>query len=328
MPAGEGDSEGERKGPMRANNWQMTRRRFCLGLVKKGLWGLWFLAAGRFGRGSSVAAATEDAVLAAVKGSPGEAARRAVELVGGMGRFVRSGQKVVVKPNIGWDRTPEQAANTNPDVVAAVVRMVLEAGAKEVLVFDRTCNDQRLCYRRSGIEGAVEGIGDKRVKIFHPDRRKYTEVSIPRGETLTKWPIYEDAVSADVFINVPVAKHHSLSRVTLGMKNVMGMIGGNRGQIHSGFDDKIVDLNLARPSHLTVLDATRILIAHGPQGGRLEDVRSPGVVVAGADIVAVDTYATRFFDLEPSDVGHIVRAAERGLGTMDLTKVTVREETL
>jgi len=324
----EGDSEGERKGPMRANNWQMTRRRFCLGLVKKGLWGLWFLAAGRFGRGSSAAAATEDAVLAAVKGSPGEAARRAVELVGGMGRFVKTGQRVVVKPNIGWDRTPEQAANTNPEVVAAVVRMALQAGAKEVLVFDRPCNDPRLCYRRSGIEGAVEGIADERVKIFHPDRRKYTEVPIPGGSSLEKWLFYEDSVSADVFINVPVAKHHSLSKVTLGMKNVMGMIGGNRGQIHSGFDDKIVDLNLARPSHLTIIDASRILLRHGPQGGSLEDVGNPETVVASPDIVAADAYATRFFDLEPSDVGHIVRAAERGLGTMDLTKVTVREETL
>jgi len=266
--------------------------------------------------------------LAAVKGAGPAATRRAVELIGGMKRFVRPGQRVVVKPNIGWDRAPEQAANTDPEVVEMVVRLSLEAGAKEVRVFDRSCNDPRLCYRRSGIQEAVERIKDERVSIFIPDERKYREVAIPAGVALKSWLVYEDALEADVFINVPVAKHHGLTGLTLGLKNVMGVLGGNRGQIHTGFDDKIVDANLARPSHLTVLDATRILIAHGPQGGRIEDVRSPGTVVAGADIVAVDAYATRFFGKSPRDIAHLVRAAERGLGTLDLTKVAVREESI
>jgi uncharacterized protein (DUF362 family) len=266
--------------------------------------------------------------LAAVKGAPAAAARRAVELVGGMARFVRAGQRVVVKPNIGWDRSPEQAANTHPEVVVAIVRMCLEAGAGEVLVFDRTCNDQRLCYRRSGIEAAVEGIGDRRVRIFHPDERRYRSVAIPAGKTLTSWEFYEDALAADVFVNVPIAKHHGLTVLTLGLKNVMGVAGGNRGKIHTGIEDKIVDLNLGRPSHLVVLDATRVLLAHGPQGGRLEDVAHPGVVVAGSDVVAVDAYATRFFGKRPQDVPHVVRAAERGLGSLDLAAVGVKEESL
>jgi uncharacterized protein (DUF362 family) len=251
-----------------------------------------------------------------------------VELVGGMPRFVRPGQKVVVKPNIGWDRTPEQAATTHPDVVVAVVRMCLEAGAAEVTVFDRTCNDQRLCYRRSGIEAAVEGVGDRRVRIVHPDERRYLSVSIPGGKALTSWEFYEEAIAADVFINVPIAKHHGLTVLTMSMKNVMGVAGGNRGRIHTAFADKIVDLNLGRSSHLVVLDATRILLAHGPQGGNLADVALPGIVVAGTDVVAVDAYATRFFNKTPRDVPHIIRAAERGLGTMDLAKVTVREESV
>lgn len=305
-------------------NRKATRRQFCIGTLKTGLWGAWAMTLGRLGIPSWASASPAD--LAAVKGSPGPAARRAVELIGGMERFVRKGQKVVVKPNIGWDRTPEQAANTNPAVVGEIVRMCLEAGAKEVLVFDRTCNDQRLCYRHSGIEEAVEAIGDGRVKLFHPDRRKYEDVPIPGGESLREWPFYEDAVRADVFINVPVAKHHSLSGLTLAMKNIMGVIGGNRGQIHSGFEDKIVDLNLARPTHLAVIDATRILTAHGPQGGRLEDVAKPETVVASPDIVAADAYATRFFGHEPGDIDHIRRAHERGLGTMDLKQIRIREE--
>jgi uncharacterized protein (DUF362 family) len=266
--------------------------------------------------------------LAAVKGSPGAATRRAVELVGGMGRVVRPGQRVVVKPNMGWDRAPEQAANTHPEVVATVVHLCLEAGAAEVLVFDRTCNDQRLCYRRSGIEAAVEAIADRRVRLLQPDERRYRSVSIPGAKALDSWEFYEDALSADVFVNVPIAKHHGLTVLTAGMKNVMGVAGGNRGKIHTGIEDKIVDLNLGRPSHLVVLDATRVLLAHGPQGGRLEDVAQPGVVVAGTDVVAVDAYATRFLGKTPQDVPHIVRAAERGLGTLDLARVPLREEAL
>jgi len=278
-------------------------------------------------RAAAVSPATGPS-LAAVKGAPALAARRAVELLGGMGKFVRDGQRVVVKPNIGWDRSVEQAANTHPEVVTAVVKMCLEAGAGEVLVFDRTCNDQRLCYRRSGIEAAVEAMGERRVKLFHPDERRYRSVAIPGGKALASWEFYGEALDADVFVNVPIAKHHGLTTLTMGLKNVMGVAGGNRGRIHTDFDEKIVDLNLARPSHLVVLDATRVLLAHGPQGGRLEDVAHPGVVVAGADIVAVDAYATRFFGKTPRDIAHLVRAAERGLGTMDLSKVTVREESV
>ncbi len=301
----------------------MERRDFCR-LAAVGAGAAVLAPVGRLLRPASAAAAD----LAAVEGAPAAAARRAVELVGGMARFVRAGQRVVVKPNIGWDRTPEQAANTHPEVVAAVVRMALEAGAGQVLVFDRTCNDQRLCYRRSGIEAAVEAVGDRRVRIFHPDERRYRRVEIPGGTALDAWEIYEEAAAAEVFVNVPIAKHHGLTGLTLSLKNLMGVLGGNRGRIHTGFDEKIVDLNLARPSHLVVLDATRVLLAHGPQGGRLEDVAHPGVVVAGADPVAVDAYATRFFGKEPAQIGHVVRAAERGLGTLDLGKLAVREERL
>jgi len=310
----------QRRKSMGDTRADVGRREFCLAT----LGGVGLAVLGPLGK----ALAASSPQLAAVKGEAGPAARRAVEILGGMGRFVKKGETVVVKPNIGWDRTPEQAANTSPEVVREVLRMCLEAEAGEVLVFDRTCNDPRLCYRRSGIGAAVEEVGGRRVKLFHPDRRKYVNVAIPGGKALKEWKLYEEAVTADVFINVPVAKHHSLSGLTMGLKNVMGVMGGNRGQIHSGFDDKIIDINLARPSHLTILDATRVLLRHGPQGGRLEDVGNPGVVVASTDIVAADAYATRFFDLMPGDIGHVRRAAERGLGTMDLSRVTVREENI
>jgi uncharacterized protein (DUF362 family) len=298
----------------------LSRREFVLGTVGAACCTV-------LGGGPS-RAASPPVELAAVKGAPGSAVRRAVELLGGMGRFVKPGQRVVVKPNIGFDRVPEQAANTNPEVVSEVVRLALEADAGEVLVFDRTTNEPRRCYRTSGIEPAVLAIGDRRVRIFIPDPGCYVQVEIPTGLVLPRWAFYEDAARADVFINCPIAKHHVTTGLTLGMKNLMGVIGGDRSFMHAGFEDKIADLNLARPAQLTVLDATRILRAHGPSGGSLLDVSRPGIVVAGTNVVAVDAYATRFFGARPDQLPYLVRAAQRGLGPISLDKVPLREEAL
>lgn len=147
---------------------------------------------------------------------------RVLSPLGGMSKFVRRGDKVVVKPNIGWDRNPDQAANTHPQVVRVLVERALDAGAGEVLVFDRTCNEERRCYVNSGIQEALAGIKDKRLKVFHPDDRKYVPVDIERGRAVRRLSIYRDALEADSYINVPVAKHHGLSRLTLGLKNRIG----------------------------------------------------------------------------------------------------------
>ena len=142
--------------------------------------------------------------------------------LGGMGQFVKPGDRVVIKPNIGWDRSPDQGANTHPLVVRTVVSQALEAGAKQVLVFDRTCNEERRCYASSGIEEAVRSLKDDRARIEHIDQRKFVPVEISRGKALTRWEIYKDALDCDCYINVPVAKHHGLSGLTLGLKNAMG----------------------------------------------------------------------------------------------------------
>ena len=152
-----------------------------------------------------------------------------LEPLGSMAAFVRPGDRVVVKPNIGWDRSPEQGANTHPQVVRAVVEAALAAGAARVLVFDRTCNEPRRCYASSGIEAAVQAIGDRRAVIEHADPRKFVPMEISRGQALTNWAIHRDALDCDCYINLPVAKHHGLSGLTLGLKNSMGAIGGNRG---------------------------------------------------------------------------------------------------
>jgi len=246
------------------------------------------------------------------------ATRNAIAAHGGMKRFVKRGDVVVVKPNMGWDRTPQQAANTNPVVVKTVVQEALAAGARKVKVFDRSCNDERRCYVNSGIAAALAGMKNVDVKFMEPER--FRKVPL-KGKALAEWELYDEALKADVFINVPVAKHHGLTKVTLGLKNVMGMMGGNRGAIHRKIDEALTDVNSVLKSHLVIVDATRILTAHGPQGGSLADVKVLNKVLASTDIVAIDAYATTLFGLKPDDIAVTVAAHRRGLGEIDLKKV-------
>jgi uncharacterized protein (DUF362 family) len=244
-----------------------------------------------------------------------------VAALGGMSRFVKPGEVVVVKPNIGWDREVDLAANTHPEVVKGLAQLCLEAGAAKVRVFDRTCNDPRRCYVNSGIRSALESLGSDRVSLEHIDRRAFQDIAIKGGVALDEWSFYKPAIEADRYINVPVAKHHSISKLTLAMKNTMGVIGGNRGALHRNIEDSLADINSVIHSDLTIVDATRILIANGPQGGREKDVRRPDTLIASADIVAADSYAATLFDHRPEDIPTIVTAARRGLGTMDLKQV-------
>jgi uncharacterized protein (DUF362 family) len=265
--------------------------------------------------------AADSPVVAVAEGNdPALITRNAINKLGGMKRFVKSGDIVVVKPNIGWDRNPDQAANTNPLVVKAIVEEALKAGAKKVKVFDRTCNDARRCYVNSGMDAALKGI--KNVELKHIENERFKKVAI-NGRVLSEWELYSEALNADVFINVPVAKHHGLTRLTLGLKNVMGVMGGNRGSIHKNIDSSLADINSVLKSHLVVIDATRVLTAHGPQGGDLDDVKKLNKVIASTDIVAADAYATTLFGLKPEDISVTVAASKRGLGEINLKKVRI-----
>jgi uncharacterized protein (DUF362 family) len=266
------------------------------------------------------------ALLAVAKGEEyASLVTRVLEPLGGMGRFVRPGDRVVVKPNIGWDRSPEQAANTHPLVVQTVVKQALAAGAKKVLVFDRTCNEQRRCYTNSGIEQAILGLNDPRAVIEHIDQRKFVPMEIEKGKALTRWEIYKDALDCECYINLPVAKHHGLSRLTLGLKNAMGVIGGNRGSLHHDLGQSLADLATVIRPKLTIIDATRILLNNGPQGGDLKDVRKLDTLIAGTDPVAADAYATTLFGLAPDAIDSTVAAYKLGLGEMQLDRIRVVE---
>lgn len=270
---------------------------------------------------ANLLAAPERPLVAMAEGTDYPAiTKRAINGVGGMKRFVKPGDTVVVKPNMGWDRSTELAANTHPQVVRAVVEECLAAGAKKVKVFDHTCNDARRCYLNSGIEQALKGI--QGVECKHIEQERFQKVFL-NGQFLKEWELYGEVLSANVFINVPIAKHHGLSKITLGLKNVMGVMGGNRGYLHRRLDTALADVNAYLKSHLTVIDATRILVAHGPQGGNLADVKVLNKVIASTDIVAADAYATTLFGLKPADIAVTVAAHKRGLGEMNLDRIRV-----
>ncbi len=246
-----------------------------------------------------------------------------IDKLGGMKKFVSSGDVVVVKPNIGWDRTPELGANTHPTVVKTIVELCLDAGAAKVKVFDRSCNEPRRSYKKSGIMDAVKSITDKRVQLSFMENHKYKDLKIKNGVSLTKWSFYKDALEADKFINLPVAKHHSLSKLTIGMKNIMGVIGGTRGDIHRNLDQNLVDINTVVKSDLTVVDATRIMTRNGPAGGSLDYVTVKNMIIASPDIVAADSYAATLFGKKGADLGFVKIAHKAGLGEMDIAKMKI-----
>ncbi len=237
----------------------------------------------------------------------------AVNALGGMGRFVSRGDVVFIKPNIGWNRMPAQAANTNPEVVGPLVRLCLEAGAGKVRISDLPCNDLRRTFVRSGIRKAAE---DEGAEVFFMDRRKFREVNIG-GENLTSWPVYTEYIECDRRINVPIAKHHSLTTLTLAIKNLMGILDEPRNRIHQNLGPAMADVAKFVPSDLVVLDAIRILKANGPTGGNLADVERRDIVAASIDTVAINAYGSTLFGLAPDVLDTTREAARLGLGTID-----------
>lgn len=255
-----------------------------------------------------------DPVYAIAKSStdPAELVRRAVDALGGMQRFVSRGDIVAIKPNIGWDRMPVHAANTNPQVVAEVVKLAFDAGASKVIVTDASCNEPNRCFQRSGIWQAAYDLG---ATVVLPAEHRFRSLRM-KGEVLDEWPVYTPIVNADKVINVPVAKHHNLSRYTGAMKNWYGLLGGRRNRLHQNIHVSIADLaTFMRPS-LTVLDATRVLLRNGPQGGNMDDARDMHQVVASMDQVAADAYACTLIGEKPANVEYLLMAQERGIGNM------------
>ena len=262
--------------------------------------------------------------LVVARGSdPEEMVRRALAAYGGMQTFVPKGANVVVKPNICVAyHTYEYAATTNPWLVGALVKLALEAGAGRVQVFDFPFGGSaQEAYVRSGIEEQVKAAGGEMMPM--PDF-KYVKTDIPNGVDLKWTKAFKDALEADVLIDVPIAKHHGSARLSLGMKNLMGLVL-DRGAIHNNLGQRIADLTTLFRPKLTVVDAIRMLMRHGPSGGNLDDVKKLDTIIVSSDIVAADSYATTLFGLQPTDLAYIRAAAKMGLGNSDLNSIKVEE---
>ena len=265
-----------------------------------------------------------DVYLSVIHGEdPAEMTRRAVAAIGGIECFVSNGDNVIIKPNICTDYyTYEYAATTNPEVVAALVQLSLGAGAKRVRVMDNPFGGTaRSAYKRSGIEDAVTQAGGE-MEVMNSN--KFRKNPVPDGIDIKEWIFYQDILDADVVINVPIAKDHGTTRLTLGCKNMLGTIQ-NRGQIHANIHQRIADITSRVKPDLTIVDGIRTLMANGPTGGNLNDVKLSNTLIASADIVAADSYATSLFGLNAADIGYIQAAANMGLGTMDLNAIKIEE---
>lgn len=262
--------------------------------------------------------------LAVARGkSPSVLVRAAVDALGGIGQFVKAGDDVIVKPNICVAyHTYEYAATTNPEVVATLVSLCLQAGAKRVRVMDQPFGGTaEKAYAISGIEEAVKDAGGE-MEIMSVI--KYRDVPIPDGKDIASWPVYRDVLEADVLIDVPIAKHHGLARLTLGMKNLMGLVQ-KPTMFHFNLGQRIADLTSLLMPDLTVIDAVRILTNHGPTGGSLDDVKRTNTVIASRDIVAADSYAATLFGLSGDDLPAVRAAAAMGPGVKDLNNMVIEE---
>jgi len=239
--------------------------------------------------------------------------RASLDKLGGISRFINPGDRVLIKPNAGWDRQPEQAANTNPDLVGAVVALCREARPSEVWVSDVSINDPYRCFARSGIEQAVLQSGGT-VKYTSESDFVLTDL---QGQALKVWPVSRFYHEVDRVINIPVVKHHSLSKCTIAMKNWYGVLGGRRNRLHQDIHTSIADLASAVRPTFTIIDATRVLVRNGPTGGNIDDVSWENTIIAGLDEIALDSYSLRFLDLKVEDVPFLSIGERRGIGVTD-----------
>ncbi len=272
------------------------------------------------GQSGDAAAPASGGVVQVQGASPYDITKKAVAELGGMKRFVSRGDVVMVKPNIGWNRTVEQGACTHPEVLRAVIELAFAAGARKVVVMDNTCHKAEDCYQRSGIEAMARRAGAE-VRFSDENRLVLHDF---KGEFLGKWPVYRDHLEVDKFINVPVLKHHGSSGLTIAMKNLYGILGGNRGKLHRDMGENIADLAAGFRCHLVVVDAWRVLVRNGPVGGRLSDVEERRTVIASPQIMHADVAAAALFGRDARQVDFLRAAQARKMGEIDIAKIALK----
>ncbi len=260
--------------------------------------------------------------LAAIKGGePDVMFDKAIKAFGGMKRFVKQNQVVVIKPNIGWNAEPERAANTNPKLISRVIERCFDAGAKDVYVFDHTCDNWQLCYTNSSIEQAVKDAGGKIVP--GNSESYYQDVKIPEGKSLKQAAVHELILESDVFINIPVLKHHSSTKLSIAMKNLMGAIWDRKYWHRNDLNQCIADYPTFRKPDLNIIDAYSVMKKNGPKGVSEADCVVYKSQIISPDIVAADAAASKLFGHAITDIGYIKLADELGVGTMNLENLSI-----
>jgi len=261
-------------------------------------------------------------LVAVRNGQPVEMYRRAMEEMGGMEKYVQPGQTVALKPNASWDVPPERAANTNPELMTAIVEDCFEAGARRVLVFDNTCDNWERSYANSGVAEAVEKAGGQ---MLHAHlERYYKEVDIPGAKRLNKAKVYERLINSDVFINIPVMKHHASTTITIAMKNLMGVVWDRRFWHRNDLHQCIADFCLYRKPDLNIVDAYLVMTQNGPRGTSAADLTRMQSLLVSSDIVAVDAAGALMMDHQPDQISHLRIGAEMGIGEIDLGKLNIQ----
>jgi len=310
-----------------SGNKELTRRQFIKGAAAAVA--LPHVLSGNLPFYGTLAHAADEADLVIARtGSPSQLLHAAMVPLGGMGRFVKKGQRVVIKANIAWARTPDQACTNNPELLSALIRMCYATGAKKVAVWDHTCDNYQFCFTRTGLKEAGQKAGAD-VLSGH-GKNVYKRVEIPKAKKLKTAEVLRDILESDVFINLPIPKQHFATELTLGMKNLIGIVW-DMEQLHKiDLHQCIADINTLRKPDLVVMDAIRILTTNGPKGpGKTED---RGEVICSADIVAADAYGAAFFrnprtgkPFRPEEIKFVKHAYDLGLGQIDLSEVRVKK---
>lgn len=304
----------------------MERRSFIKTALLGGLAGAVKLKSNNLFAGDKMSVSESNDLVAVMGGEPAQMYKKAIEAMGGISKFIKKGDKVVVKPNIGWDKAPELAANTNPQLISAIIKDCFAAGAKEVTVFDHTCDQWQACYKNSGIESAAKEAGAK--IAFAHDQKYFKTVMLPKGVRLKEVKIHEAIVDCDAWINVPILKTHGGARMTISMKNFMGIVWDRRFFHANDLQQCIADCSTyEKMPVLNIVDAYRVMTQNGPKGKGIEDVQLAKALFISPDIVAVDTAAVKFFaqfkEMNLNEVTHIGLAEKLNIGTTDISKLKV-----
>lgn len=303
---------------------KMRRRDFIKSSVGAGMAAGAALSLGGYNKlwASSSMVAKYD-MVAVMGGNPDAMFDLGIQELGGMGAFVQKGQKVLIKPNIGWDVIPELAATTNPLLVKRIIEHCFKAGAKEVYVFDHTCDNWVNCYKNSGIEKAAKSAGAKVVPAN--SESYYQQIDIPGGVKLQSAKVHQLLLETDVFINVPVLKDHNSTRMTACLKNSMGIVW-DRGYWHSNdLNQCIADFALfEKKPALNVIDCYNVMVKHGPQGVSKEDLVMMKSQILTTDRVAGDAASAKMLGVDINKIEYIPIAHKMGLGNMNLESLNIK----